>query len=426
MTTGSRNSLVRLSQTATLVLVGVVIFCALVPTLSALGQQEPELVLAPAPNLAEIVDPPATAFETAARADNNDGFSVRIKDITFAEGRRTIKLTGFGLVAGLNGTGGRSPVTRQSMLNLLERLGQRADPTLRALIRTSAQDKTDNLSFVIVTAEIDFAQHKIGNQVDVIVSVYDDATSLQGGVLLFTPLEAADGEVYAVASGPVTVGGFAFSGDASTVQKNHPNTGRVIRGATIEKDICKPNIVNNGRFRLNLINPDLETAIRIGHAVNDYFPHHSRVVDSGTVEMAIPAEYVSNPEYFVALVDSMRVVPDVEAKVVINERTGTVVIGDNVRLARVAITHANLAVLTGEFPQVSQPAPFSQGETAVVPRTTLDVIEEKSSVNVIDEPVTVGDLARALNALGVAPRDLGAIFQMLRQHGALQAKLEFQ
>ncbi len=371
------------------------------------------------PEAAELVQP-------LHAPDAAPSFDVRIKDISRVAGFRKNKLTGMGLVTGLNGTGSKNPVTRQFALNMLERFGLRGDPEQREQIRTQALDKTDNLSVVTVTAEVDVMHHKNGNAIDVTVSTFDDASSLQGGVLMWTPLYGVDGEVYAVASGPLSIGGFSFSGDAATVQKNHPTTGRISGGAIVEKELCLPDFQNTSEFRLNLNEPDLETASRMAHSINQFWPGHARLVDAGVVEILIAPPYRNNPNQFIAMIQSIRVVPDTRARVVINERTGTVVVGDHVRLSRVAITHANLSVITGETPSVSQPAPFSRGQTTVVPRTNINVLEESGSVNVIDRSVTVGELARALNALGVTPRDLSSIFQQLKAAGALHGELEFQ
>ncbi|MGI9515711.1 MAG: flagellar basal body P-ring protein FlgI [Pirellulaceae bacterium] len=383
-------------------------------TLPAPAAFDPAPVL-PAPVAKPM--PPATAFPATG---------VRIKDITRLQGYRTNKLTGMGLVTGLNGTGSKNPVTRQFALNMLERFDLRADPETRAAIRASGLDKTDNLSVVTVTAEVDVMLHKVGNPVDVLISTFDDATSLQGGVLMLTPLYGVDGEVYAIANGPVSVGGFSFSGDAASVQQNHPTTGRVPGGATIEKPLCRPDMQAMSEFRLILQSPNLETASRIVGAINDFWSDHARVFDAGSVDVLVPYTHKNSPQQFMALVQAIRVIPDEEARVVINERTGTVIIGENVRLARVAISHANLSVITGETPVVSQPAPFSDGVTTVVPRTSIDVFEGSSPLNVIDQPVTVGELARSLNELGVTPRDLSSIFQQLKASGALHAKLIFQ
>ena len=409
----------------------IVLLLAWPGSITSWAQEElPPPLVAPGPLASTppttMATPPADSKAAPAAAIPQRMGSVRIKDIAFFAGQRSNKLTGMGLVTGLNGTGGKTPITRQYALAALERFGQRADPSLRANIRNEALDKTDNLSVVVVTAEIDHSQHEKGSKIDVWVSTFDDASNLAGGNLMMTPLYGVDGEVYAVASGLVSTGGFSFSGDAASVSKNHPTTGRIPNGATIEKDICKPEIGANGLLRLRLRNPDLETASRIVAVLNGMFPYCSRVQTEGTVEILIPRNQRRIPHEFAANISALRVVPDVEAKVVINERTGVVVIGHDVRLGNVAITHGSLSVVTGENPQVSQPAPLSTGETAVVPRTDIEVREEEGYLNVLQQNLTVGELAANLNALGVTPRDLGSIFQTLRSSGALHANLEFQ
>ena len=349
---------------------------------------------------------------------------VRIKDITNVAGVRTNQLVGMGLVTGLNGTGGKNPETRQFALNMLQRFGLRADPTIRAQLRNDSKLKTNSLSVVVVTAELP-AFAKKGSTIDVTVSTFDDATSLQGGQLIMTPLVGVNDEVYAVAAGAVSIGGFSFEGQAGSVQKNHPTTGRLAGGATVEKETCTP-VGEDGFVRLLLQEADYETASRIGQAINIVYPESARVTDAATVKVLVPAQHQFDVPSFLSLIGQLPVRPEVKAKVVINERTGTVVIGAKVKLSPVLITHANLAVITAETPVVSQPAPFSDGETVVVPRTDLEVIEEKRPVSVIDETATVGDLAQALNSLGVTPRDLSSIFQQLKAAGALHAELEFK
>ena len=350
--------------------------------------------------------------------------TVRIKDITVVEGVRHNQLTGFGLVTGLNGTGGTSPVTRQFAANVSQRFGLRLGPAERLGLNGDTRLRTDNISVVSVTADMPvFARP--GSQIDVIVSTYDDAESLKGGTLLMTPLIGVDGQVYAAAAGPVSVGGFSFGGDAATVQKNHPTTGRVPGGAIIEKSVPFQ-LAQCGQFRLQLRQEDFANATRIAQVINFHYPGTATAEDPQTIRVLLPPEYRSDPVAYIGAVRSLTVTPDLVAKIVINERTGTVVVGEHVRIAPVAITHANLAVITGESPEVSQPAPFSEGVTAVVPRTQLDVVEERRPVHVIPGTTTVGDLAAALNVLGVTPRDLSAIFQQLRSAGALHAELEFQ
>jgi len=349
---------------------------------------------------------------------------VRIRDLSDVEGVRTNQLVGLGLVTGLNGTGGKSPITRQLAFNLIQRYGLRVDPEVRARLRFDTSEKTDNLSVVTVTADLPaFARN--GQAIDVLVSAFDDAKNLAGGQLIMTALKGVDGEVYAVASGAISTGGFAFSGDAGSAQKNHPTTGRIPNGATIERDTCTP-IGQNGVVRILLRQSDFETARRIAVAINSLYVAVARAIDSTTIEINVPAPDVGDVPAFIGRVGNLSVIPDRPARVVINERTGTVIIGENVRLARVLITHANLAITTAETPEVSQPNPFGQGKTTVVPRTQLNVFEDKSFVNEIDRQATVGDLAKALNALGVTPRDLSSIFQQLKEAGALHAELLFK
>ncbi len=349
---------------------------------------------------------------------------VRIKDITTVEGVRVNTLIGMGLVTGLNGTGGTSPVTREYAMNMLQRFGLRADPAIRRAIRTDTKQRTNNLSVVTVTAELPIFA-KPGSRIDVTVAAFDDATSLQGGILITTPLVGVDDTVYATASGPISVGGFSFSGDAATVQQNHPTTGRAPNAGIVEMEV--PNhFAEQGNYRLLLQTADFKTAGRVSDAINAVFPNSALAVDAGTIQVLLPESFLNDPACFIGEVENLQVVPDVKARVVINERTGTVIVGEHVKISRVAITHANLSVITSETPTVSQPAPFSEGETTVVPRTQVDVTEGSRPVSVVDEPVTVGDLAQALNALGVTPRDLSSIFQQLKATGALHAELVFQ
>lgn len=350
---------------------------------------------------------------------------IRIKDITTIQGVRINKLTGFGLVTGLNGTGGKSPITRQFAQNILQRFGIRSDGDQRLTVRDDAKQKTDNLSVVTVTAEVPpFA--KRGSRIDVTVSAFDDASSLQGGTLLLTPLFGLDNEVYAIGSGAISIGGFSFNGDAARITKNHPTVGRIPNGAIIEEEI-ETSIGEDGRVRLLLHQADYETASRTTAVIRARGQVDAFVIDAGTIELKLSPKQQLNMAATIGQVRNLKVRPDNKARVVINERTGTVIIGENVRLATVAITHANLAVINTENPQVSQPNPFNQsGETTVTPQTTIDVVEENAPINVFDESATVGDVAAALNALGVAPRDLSSIFQQLKESGALHAELEFK
>ncbi len=345
--------------------------------------------------------------------------TVRIKDITDFEGARPNQLYGFGLVVGLGNTGGRSQFTQQVAADMLQKLSVNAKA-----VRESQIDpvfRSGNISAVMVTAELGPFARK-GSRIDVTVSALDDAKSLQGGVLLLTPLRGADGEVYAVAQGPVSVGGFLATGRAASAQQNFPTVGRIPGGAIVEAE-ARGEIVCNGRLRLLLKRPDFTTAQAIARAINQKFPESAVTLDAGTVEVAIPPEKRGNVVGFAGEIGLLEVAPDAVAVVVINERTGTVVAGQHVKISTVAVAHGNLTIVTAENPEVSQPLPFSRGQTTVVPRTQLNVTEQGGGLAVVEQSVTVAELARALNALGVTPRDLIAIFQALKDAGALHAEL---
>ena len=351
------------------------------------------------------------------------GPTVPIKDITTIKGEHPNLITGLGLVYGLAGTGGSSPTTKQFALLLLQKMGNRADPTLRENIQRS-QDKTNNISVVGVQVVIP-AHAKSGQRLDVTVATLDDAKSLNGGVLAETVLSGVDGQVYAIASGNVSINGGDFGGTAASVTKNHPTTGRIPMGAVVEEEIpcC---IFEGDVFCFHLRSPTFATANRMSKALNLYCPGCSATIDPATVAVRIPSDSLSDPYRFIAECQELMIEPSGVARVVINERTGTVVIGADVKLSQVAITHGNLIVSTTKTPEVSQPNAFSNGETTTVDRGTVDVMEQPGIINVLEENVTVGDLATSLNALGVSPRDLSSIFQMLKESGALHAELELK
>jgi flagellar P-ring protein FlgI len=365
----------------------------------------------------------ALLFITGA-SSNVRAAEIRIKDLADVEGADDNQLTGIGLVVGLNNTGGKSPITRRFAMNLIQNFDIRVPPEVRAMIRTDTREKTNNMSVVIVSARLP-AFRRVGSKIDVSVSAFDDAISLTGGYLVMTPLTGVDKEVYALADGNVSVDSFVAGGQAATVQKNHPTSGRITNGAIVQREVCTT-LVKDGAIRLMLREPDYETASRMVTVINQWSPTTCRALDPATVELTLGPAHRHDLMSFIAQVGALRVQPDVRAKVVINERTGTIVVGENVRLSHVLITHANLAIFTKESPEVSQPAPFSDGETTVVPRTEVNAVEEDTPIHEIEETATVADLAAALNALGVAPRDLGVIFQQLRDSGALHADLEFK
>jgi flagellar P-ring protein FlgI len=346
---------------------------------------------------------------------------VRIKDVTDVDGARSNQLVGFGLVVGLDGTGSRSASTLRVAADMMQRLNVTAtiassgpnDPVLRS----------NNISAVMVTAELG-PFHRKGGKIDVMVSSVDDAKSLQGGTLIMTPLRGADGQVYAVAQGPVSIGGFSVSGQGAGAgaQKNHLNVGRIANGAMVEKEALGE-VFCKGKTRLLLKDPDFNTARLMAKAVNEKYPGYAQAIDGGAVEIGLPPEKAVNPISFISEVGLMEVTPDVPARIVINERTGTVVAGENVTISATAVAHGNLYLFASEPAVVSQPAPFSQGQTTVVTRPQIGAVEQRPKLNVVPKATTVADLTRALNALGVSPRDLISIFQSLKAVGALHAEI---
>jgi len=342
--------------------------------------------------------------------------AIRIKDLASFAGVRDNQLIGYGLVVGLNGSGDsdQTRVQTQSIVNMLERMG---------ITTTVIDNKVKNIAAVIVTATLPpFA--KQGNRLDVLVSSLGDAKSIAGGTLLMAPLRGADNQVYAVAQGSVLTNSFAFGGQGATAQKNHPTAGRVPNGALVEREL--PNMLTGKTtLNLNLNTADFTTASRIVTAVNDKFKSPVAFSnDPGSVTLTIPEGYVNRTVEFVAAMELLEVKPDIQAKVVLNERTGTVVMGENVRVSTVAVTHGSLSLVIKETPQVSQPSPFSKtGDTKVVPRTDLKVEEDTRRLMVLQEGVSIGDVVRALNMLGVTPRDLISILQAIKSAGALQADL---
>lgn len=339
----------------------------------------------------------------------------RIKELAELEGVRSNQLVGYGLVVGLDGTGDSASTrfTVQSLVNMMERLGVAVNPALV---------KVDNVAAVIVTADLP-PFSRAGSTIDVSVASIGDADNLAGGTLLMTPLNAADGNVYAVAQGPLVVGSLAFGGKAATVQKNHPTSGRIPGGALIEREV--PFVfgeTDNLNYRLK--NSDFTTVARMRDAVNQHFGTTlARSVDAGQLEIQVPDDFRDNVVEFVAQVEQLRVNPDTLARIVVNERTGTIVMGEGVRISTVAVSHGNLNLVISESARVSQPLPLSEGETVVVPETEIEVVEEAGNLVVMEQGVSIGDVASALNAIGATPRDLIAIFQAIKASGALYADL---
>lgn len=343
----------------------------------------------------------------------------RIKDIVDVEGIRDNLLVGYGLVVGLNGTGDtlrNAPFTQQSLTAMLERLGVN--------IRGS-QLKTANVAAVMVSANLP-AFSPQGTRIDVTVSALGDATNLQGGVLLVTPLMGADGQVYSVAQGSVATGGFSAKGDAASVVRGVPTNGRIANGAIVEREIDFK-LADLHTLRLSLRNPDLTTAERVASAINSFLGTSAAAADNPTtIQLSVPTAYTGNAVGLLTDIEQLRVEPDLPARVVIDEGSGIIVMGQDVRVSKVAIAQGNLTISVSETPQVSQPAPFSNtGQTVVVPRTSVNVDETKGrKLALVDGSISLKELVDGLNALGVSPRDMITILQAIKAAGALQAEIE--
>ncbi len=340
---------------------------------------------------------------------------VRIKDIADVEGVRSNQLVGYGLVVGLNGTGDRldnAVFTRESLIGMLERLGVNTRDQ-------QAKLQTKNVAAVMVTAELP-AFARSGGRVDITVSAIGDASSLLGGQLLVTPMLAADGDVYAVAQGALVTSAFSARGAAASVTRNVPTSAHVANGATVEKEV--PFELGRGSaIRLGLRNPDLTTAMRMAEAIVRA-GFEARASDPHTVELSLAGRDVVTS---LARIEELTVTPDNAAVVVIDETSGTIVMGANVRISTVAIAQGNLTIRVSEAPQVSQPGPLSNGQTTVVPRSSVSVdTQNDRKLGVLPSQPTLRDLVGSLNAMGIGPRDLISILQSIKAAGALQADLQ--
>jgi flagellar P-ring protein precursor FlgI len=340
----------------------------------------------------------------------------RLKDLTLVEGGRENQLVGYGLVVGLANKGdSQLSYTVQSIANALQRFGVNVP---------ASTIKSNNVAAVMVTASID-AFAKPGSKMDVTVSSIGDAQTIQGGVLLQTPLIGADDVAYAVAQGPVAIGGFVGgTGGAggATVQKNHPTVGTISGGALVEREIAAQ-IVSNKQIELLLLNPDYASAARAAEAINNVFPHSALAKDASTVNVCVPDEYTGYEVNFVASLGAIEVIPDNVARVVINERTGTIIATANVRISTVAVSHGSLTINIASTQAVSQPNALSKGTTAILRGTETTATEQKGGFKVVDELPTIQEVASAMNALGLSTRDMMAIFQAMKKAGALQADL---
>jgi flagellar P-ring protein precursor FlgI len=364
--------------------------------------------------LAAAIFAAALAAGTAGAAS---AATARIKDIVDIEGVRENQLVGYGLVVGLNGTGdslNNSPFTRQSLQAMLERLG----------VNTRGETmRTGNVAAVMVTANLPPFSTQ-GTRLDVNVASLGDAKSLQGGTLLVTPLLGADGEVYVLAQGSVTINGFQAKGDAATVISGVPTTGRISSGGLIEREIGF-SLGAQRDIRLALRNPDFTTARRVALSINDFIGVPTATPeDAATVRLYLPRNFNGNIVDLITDIEQLVIETDQVAKIVIDENSGIIVMGKDVRVSTVAVAQSNLTVSIAETPGVSQPAPFSEGETVVVPRTDLSVDVVSSDLTLVRESVSIQELVDGLNALGISPRDLIAILQAVKASGALQAEIE--
>ena len=345
--------------------------------------------------------------------------SSRVKDLVEVQGIRDNMLVGYGLVVGLNGTGDslkNAPFTQQSLQTMLERLGVNTRGTTM---------QTKNVAAVMVTANM-HAFSAQGTRIDVSVSAMGDAKSLQGGTLLVTPLFGADGQIYALGQGPVAIGGFSAQGDAASVTRGVPTAGRISNGAIVEREVGFA-LAAEHELKLSLHNPDLTTATRIAAALNAYLGSSlAQASDPSTVHVNVPANYANGVVGLLTDIEQVKVDPDQPAKVVIDEQSGVIVMGSNVRVSTVAIAQGNLTIRVNETAQVSQPAPFSNtGTTQVVPRTQIQIDDSKGNkMTVLHDGVALQSLVDGLNALGVGPRDIISILQAIKAAGALQADIE--
>jgi flagellar P-ring protein FlgI len=340
----------------------------------------------------------------------------RIKDIASFEGVRENQLVGYGLVVGLNGTGDRSQTyfPTQTLANMLERSG---------ISISSSQVRVKNIAAVMVTGILPpFARQ--GSRMDVTVSSLGDAQNIQGGVLIMTPLLAANGQVYAAAQGQVALGGFSAGGNNNRVQSNHPTVGRIPNGGLVEKDALV-DFTEKTQLNLVLYNSDFTTVSRAVHAINESAGASvASARDGRTVAIHVPSNYSGRIIEFMSIIENATMEVDSAAKVVLNEKTGTIVLGKDVRIAEVSIMHGNLSLQVGTTFNVSQPEPFSLGKTTVVPEQNITVQEEKGRTVLLREGASVEDVVRALSAIGAGPRDVIAILQAIKAQGALHADLE--
>jgi flagellar P-ring protein precursor FlgI len=372
-----------------------------------LGQSAAYVVLA----LCWTVRPASLAAQAAAEHGS------RLKDLVEIEGVRGNQLIGYGLVVGLNGTGDRQQTqfSAQSLINLLERMGVSMPPGSITVKNTAA---------VLITATLP-PYGQPGTQVDATVAAIGDATNLQGGLLVLTTLRGVNGQVYATVQGPVVTAGFVAGRTSNSTTVNHPTAGRIPNGVTVER--AAPSVPIGSVIKLQLKEADFETSVRISAAVNQHFPSSEPLAhaeNSALVSVRLPEDYKASPTEFVAELERLLVEPDHAARVVVNEKTGTVVLGADVHIAPVAIMHGNLTVSIQTKPRIAPAGPFSSAPATVVPETTVNAKDDKSRNLVLKDGATVEELVRALAAIGSTTRDVVAILEALKAAGALEAELE--
>lgn len=340
---------------------------------------------------------------------------VRIKDIAGFEGVRDNQLIGYGIVVGLEGTGDtiQNKFTFQSISNLLDKMGLKLNPNAFQMRNTAAVAVTGTLP--------PFA--RTGSTIDVTVSSIGSAKSLQGGILLITPLKAADGNVYAVAQGPLSIGGYNVQQAGVGIRKNHPTVGRIPNGALIEREVPF-SFTSQRYFTLVMDQSDFTTTTRAVNSINKAFGDVAAAADSRTIKVMIPDKFIRNKVLMASMLENLVVAPDIKAKVVVNERTGTIVFGENVKISKVALAHGNITVTIKTEYDVSQPLPLSEGETVVTERTDAQVQEAEARFTVIEDAPKISDVVKTLNSLGATPRDIIAILQAMKSAGALQAELK--
>jgi flagellar P-ring protein precursor FlgI len=340
---------------------------------------------------------------------------VRLKDIANFEGVRDNQLIGYGVAVGLEGTGDttQNKFTFQSMSNMLDKMGMNLDPEAFQMRNTAA---------VAVTATLP-PFSRAGSKIDVTVSSIGSAKSIQGGILLITPLKAADGHIYAVGQGPISIGGYNAQQGGQGVRKNHATVGRIPNGALVEKEV-NYNFTNQRYFTMVMHNSDFTTTTRAVNSINKAFGEVAGAIDSRTIKIMIPDKYTRNKVLMASMLENLAIAPDTRAKVVINERTGTIVFGENVKISKIALAHGSITISIKTEYKVSQPEPLSEGETVVVPERETRVQEDRARFTVVESQPKISDVVKTLNSLGATPRDIIAILQAIKNAGALQAELQ--